>query len=141
VTYRTRLITIRYIQNIIPISSANNGWSEAHFGRKVQITPGSGQYAFVNLRGGRRGIAMSHQTACKLVARIRERTGAEFTVHMLRHTHATDLVRRGVPIEVVARLLTHRSSVTASQIYIHLEAGDIRDALNRAGVWNDGDAR
>lgn len=65
----------------------------------------------------------------------------EFTAHMLRHTHATDLIRRGVPIEVVARLLTHRSSTTTSQVYIHLEAGDIRDALNRAGVWNDGDAR
>ena len=84
---------------------------------------------------------MSYPTVCKLVTRIRKRTGVEFTAHMLRHTHATDLIRRGVPIEVVARLLTHRSSTTTSQVYIHLEAGDIRDALNRAGVWNDGDAR
>ena len=29
---------------------------------------------------------------------------------MLRHTHATGLIRNGVPIEVAARLLTHRSS-------------------------------
>ena len=98
-------------------------------------------YVFVNLWGGRRGIPMSYPTVCKLVTRIRERTGVEFTAHMLRHTHATDLIRRGVPIEVVARLLTHRSSTTTSQVYIHLEAGDIRDALSRAGVWNDGDAR
>ena len=69
-------------------------------------------YVFVNLWGGRRGIPMSYPTVDKLVARIRARTGVEFTVHMLRHTHATDMVgtllstgfRRGVPIEVVAKL-------------------------------------
>ena len=42
---------------------------------------------------------------------------------MLRHTHATELIRSGVAIEVVARLLTHRSSTTTSQIYIHLDVG------------------
>ena len=55
--------------------------------------------------------------------------------------HATDMVRRGVPIEVVAKLLTHRSSTTTSQTYVHLKAADIRDALDRVGVWNDEAAR
>ena len=54
---------------------------------------------------------------------------------MLRHTHATDLIRAGVPIEVVARLLTHRSSTTTSSTYVHLDAADIRAALARAGVF------
>jgi integrase/recombinase XerD len=99
-------------------------------------------YVFVNLWSGRRGSSMSYPTVDKLVARIRSRTGVEFTAHMLRHTHATDLVRRGVPIEVVARLLTHRSSRTTSETYIHLDASDIRRALQAAGVWGDeGDAR
>ena len=47
------------------------------------------------------------------------------------------MVRRGVPIEVVARLLTHRSSTTTSQAYVHLGAADIREALRRAGVWQE----
>jgi integrase len=94
-------------------------------------------YVFVNLWGGRLGSPMSYPTVDKLVARIRSRTGVEFTAHMLRHTHATDLVRRGVPIEVVARLLTHRSSRTTSETYIHLEVTDIRQALYAAGVWSD----
>jgi integrase/recombinase XerD len=55
---------------------------------------------------------------------------------MLRHTHATELIRSGVAIDVVARLLTHRSSTTTSQIYIHLDVADVRQALQRAGVWN-----
>jgi integrase len=94
-------------------------------------------YVFVNLWGGRRGSPMSYPTVDKLVARIRSRTGIEFTPHMLRHTHATDLVRRGVPIEVVARLLTHRTSRTTSETYIHLDVADIRRALLAAGVWSD----
>ena len=94
-------------------------------------------YVFVNLWGGRRGAPMSYPTVDKLVGRIRARTGVEFTAHMLRHTHATDLVRRGVPIEIVAQLLTHRSSRTTSETYIHLETTDIRRALQAAGVWGD----
>ena len=44
-------------------------------------------------------------------------------------------------IEVVARLLTHRSSTTTSQVYVHLGAADIREALTRAGVWREEEAR
>jgi integrase/recombinase XerD len=95
---------------------------------------------FVNLWGGRRGRPLTYATVDKLIARIRSGTGIEFSAHMLRHTHATDLVRRGVPIEVVARLLTHRSSRTTSETYVHLETVDIRRALHAAGVWHDDEA-
>ena len=93
-------------------------------------------YVFVNLWGGRLGRPLYYSTVRQMIARIEDRTGIAFTAHMLRHTHATDLIRRGVPIEVVARLLTHRSSTTTSQTYVHLDAVDIREALTRAGVWD-----
>jgi integrase len=83
---------------------------------------------------------MTYTTVHKLIGRIAARTGVGFTAHALRHSHATDMIRRGVPIEVVARLLTHRSSTTTSQTYVHLDAADIRQALRRAGVWQE-DAR
>ena len=91
-------------------------------------------YVFVNLFGGRIGQPLCYPTVHRLAARISARTGIAFTVHMLRHTHATELIRRGVPIEVVARLLTHRSSTTTSQTYIHLDSADVREALIRARV-------
>ncbi len=94
-------------------------------------------YVFVNLWGGRVGHPLCYATVHKLIARISASTGVEFTAHMLRHTHATDLIRRGVPIEIVARLLTHRSSTTTSQTYIHLDVTDVRDALTKAGVWDE----
>lgn len=93
-------------------------------------------YVFVNLWGGRLGAPLTYSAVDKMVARIRAATGVEFTLHMLRHTHATEMIRSGVAIDVVARLLTHRSSVTTSQIYVHLDVEDVREALHRAGVWD-----
>jgi integrase len=92
-------------------------------------------YVFVNLWAGRIGAPMTYAAVHELVVRIEERTGIAFTLHMLRHTHATELIRSGVAIEVVARLLTHSSSTTTSRIYVHLDAADVREALHRAGVW------
>ncbi|MCU1488769.1 MAG: integrase [Acidimicrobiaceae bacterium] len=92
-------------------------------------------YVFVNLWSGRIGAPMTYAAVHQLVGRIRARSGVDFTLHMLRHTHATELIRSGVAIEVVARLLTHRSSTTTSQTYVHLDPADVREALQRAGVW------
>jgi len=94
-------------------------------------------YVFVNLWGGRIGSPLTYSAVEKLIAQIRSRTGITFTLHMLRHTHATELIRSGVAIEVVARLLTHSSSTTTSQIYVHLNIADIRAALQEAGVWGE----
>jgi len=92
-------------------------------------------YVFVNLWAGRIGAPLTYPAVHEMVAGIRSRTGIEFTVHMLRHTHATELIRSGVAMEVVARLLTHRSSTTTSQTYVHLDVTDVRHELQRAGVW------
>jgi len=72
-------------------------------------------YVFVNLFGGQVGGAMTYPAVHQLIGRIAARTGIGFTAHTLRHSHATGMVRRGVPIEVVARLLTHRSPATTAR--------------------------
>src|SRR5262249_50850684 len=69
-------------------------------------------YVFVNLFGGDVGRALTYSAVHQLIGRIAARTGIGFTAHTLRHSHATDMVRQGVPVEVVARLLTHRSPAT-----------------------------
>jgi integrase/recombinase XerD len=43
------------------------------------------------------------------------------------------MVRAGLSIEVVARLLTHRSSTVTSQTYVHLGLDDLRAELVRVG--------
>lgn len=92
-------------------------------------------YVFVNLWAGRIGAPMTYAAVHEMVGRVRAKSGVDFTLHMLRHTHATELIRSGVAIEVVARLLTHSSTTTTSQTYVHLDVADVRAALERAG-WD-----
>jgi integrase len=91
-------------------------------------------YVFVNLFRGHIGDPLTYRSIDQLTRRIAARTGIAFTPHVLRHSHASDMVRHGVPIEVVAKLLTHRSSTTTSATYVHLDVADIRAALVKAGV-------
>ena len=58
----------------------------------------------------------------------------EFTPHTLRHSRATELIRAGVPIEIVSKLLTHRSVATTCDAYAHLDVGDLRAEMVRAGA-------
>lgn len=94
-------------------------------------------YVFVNLWSDPVGRPLRYQAVAKLVERLRQRTGVFFTPHMLRHTRATDLIRAGVPIEVVSKMLTHRSVATTSETYVHLSVEDVRGELVRLGVWED----
>ncbi len=50
----------------------------------------------------------------------RARLPREFVFHGLRHTYASDLVRQGVPLSVVARQLGHTDTRTVSATYGHL---------------------
>jgi integrase len=95
-------------------------------------------YVFVNLWAEPWGQPLTYNAVNQLVRRLRSRTGISFTAHMFRHSAATEMVRAGVPIEVVRRLLTHRSSATTSAVYVHLLADDLRAALP-AGGYHPGD--
>ncbi|MGH3573354.1 MAG: tyrosine-type recombinase/integrase [Pseudonocardiaceae bacterium] len=94
-------------------------------------------YVFVNLWSAPLGAPLRYQAVHQLVGRLRARTGIDFTLHMLRHTHATELLRHGVSVDVVSRLLTHRLSTTTSQTYGHLDVEDLRAELVRVGAWQE----
>ena len=90
-------------------------------------------YVFVNLWGEPRGHPLSYTAVYDLVKRLRGRTGVDFDPHWCRHSYATGLLRAGVPVEVVSKLLGHASVTTTTQIYGHLTVEDTRTALDRAG--------
>jgi site-specific recombinase XerD len=69
-----------------------------------------------------------------LVNRLPARTGIDFSLHVLRHSAASEWVRSGVPIEVVSKLLTHASVMTTSGTYVHLGVEDLRKELVKAGL-------
>jgi integrase/recombinase XerD len=54
-----------------------------------------------------------------------------FVFHGLRHTYASDLIRHGVPLEVVARQFGHSGSDTVSKTYGHLAEQFREDLIRR----------
>ena len=88
---------------------------------------------------GHVGCCKPDATIYDLVCRIRERTGIAFGPHSFRHTYATELLRRKVPVEVVQHLLGHASIATTSDAYAHLKVEDTRRALVAAGWLADRD--
>ena len=62
-----------------------------------------------------------------------------FGPHTFRHSYATELLRRKVPVEVVSHLLGHTSIATTSDTYAHLKVQDTRRALVAAGWLADRD--
>jgi hypothetical protein len=51
--------------------------------------------------------------------------------HDLRHTTATLLLKAGVPIATVQRILRHTDPAITSEIYGHLDVEDMRTGVNR----------
>ncbi len=49
--------------------------------------------------------------------------------HVLRHSFATHLLKKGIPLEKVQRLLRHKS-ITSTQIYLHIVKEDLKDAYS-----------
>ena len=96
-------------------------------------------YVFVNLWSAPIGYPLTYASVYDLVCRLRERTGIMFGPHTFRHSYATELLRRKVPVEVVAHLLGHASIATTSDAYAHLKVEDTRRALVAAGWLADRD--
>jgi integrase len=93
-------------------------------------------YVFVNLFAGPRGHAWSYPAAYDLVLRLRAKTGIDFDPHWFRHSAATRMLRDGVPVEVVSKVLGHSSVAITSAVYGHLTAEDARKALEAAGWFS-----
>src|SRR6266851_4375062 len=89
-------------------------------------------FVFVNLWDGEIGRPMSYAAVRSLVKRLAKKTAIPFTPHMLRHTRATSWIKDDhLALPVVSRLLTHASIQTTNDIYLHLTADDLREALAR----------
>jgi len=57
----------------------------------------------------------------------------EIRLHDLRHTHATLLLAKGVPVKVVSERLGHASATITLQVYAHVMPGNQRDAAELFG--------
>jgi len=80
----------------------------------------------------------SHYSPDRVGARIVElmrKVGLEgVSMHSLRHSHASALLSKGVPIAVVSERLGHADQNITLSIYSHALPADTRAA---ARIWND----
>ena len=56
------------------------------------------------------------------------------SLHSLRHSHASELLSKGVPLQVVTDRLGHQDSNIPLSIYSHAMPADTNAA---AKIWND----
>lgn len=85
-------------------------------------------YVFVNLWDGRIGTPMSYNAVMDLFRRLKRKTGIAIPVHphMLRHTHATELIQSGMEMACVQKRLNHASIQTTMDTYVHLTNEDMK---------------
>jgi integrase len=57
--------------------------------------------------------------------------GRKLDIHALRHSAATRFARAGVPLQKAQKILGHSDPALTAQIYSHLEAEDLREAIGR----------
>jgi integrase/recombinase XerD len=60
--------------------------------------------------------------------KVSKAMGRRVTPHMCRHSYATMLVNRGIPLNQIQQLLGHASLAT-TQIYLHASGRELREAV------------
>jgi site-specific recombinase XerD len=87
---------------------------------------------FVNLKAPRRGSPMTAMGLREIFRYHRTRSGIEKgNPHRLRHTFATDMVREGMSLAVLKRLMGH-TSIEMTLRYVNFSAEDVRAEFDRA---------
>lgn len=66
----------------------------------------------------------------KALERISERTGVDFSPHVLRHTAGVWMAKADVPIQKIAQYLGHTSSKVTEKVYARYSPSFMRDAAD-----------
>ncbi|MDZ7660451.1 tyrosine-type recombinase/integrase [Fodinibius sp.] len=116
------------LERVIPIREPLKPWLVQW--HKDQGEPKDG-YVFPSSTGLNRFHGMtagSLSRSFKKFVRLAENVPNTITLHGLRHSCTTDLLRKGVPIHIVQKIMGH-SSIDVIQIYEHLDESDLKNAV------------
>ena len=104
---------------------------KAHRKRQIQERMAIGEcwtdtgYVFVR----ENGLPIDVHTPTHLFRKLSKEAGlAPIRLHDLRHLHATELLRLGIPLHVVAHRLGHRDAMVTATIYAHVTDEQIETA-------------
>jgi len=84
-------------------------------------------YVFVNLWEGKIGSPLTYSNVMALFTRLKRKTAIAITPHHLRHSHATDLIREGMPMAYVQKRLGHSNIQTTINTYVHVTREDMKE--------------
>lgn len=97
-----------------------------HVRNHQKIQSGSEDYIFLN----RRGRPLTRVMIFTIIKQLAQASGISKNIspHTFRHSFATHLVEGGANLRAVQEMLGHES-ITTTEIYTHLDAAYIRDAI------------
>ncbi|MEC4815923.1 MAG: tyrosine-type recombinase/integrase [Scytonema sp. PMC 1069.18] len=88
-------------------------------------------YVFVNCWDGETGKPMSYGAVNGLFKRLAKNAHIDASPHLLRHTHATELIRAGWDMAHVQKRLGHTSIQTTINTYVHLTDDDLQQEYQK----------
>ena len=77
------------------------------------------------------GTPLTYSAVDSLFRRLRKKTDIYVTPHLLRHTHATNLIRGGWDMSYVQKRLGHSNIQTTMNTYVHLTNEDLSEEYNK----------
>lgn len=116
-------------ERVVPYGTELRDMISTYIKRRVELLPGETETFFVRPDGQ----PLYYQLVRRLV---HERLDASSNAprrspHVLRHSFATDMLTNGADISAVQQLLGH-SSLATTQIYTHLNMGEIKNQYQKA---------
>ncbi len=94
-------------------------------------------FVFENTNGG----AISYNRIFQMWKHICKITGINKNIHTFRHTCATHLLERGVPIQEVSRILGHADSSVTLRMYVHALPGYNQRIIEMLREDHEGDRK
>ena len=90
-------------------------------------------YVFVSLctRQVEPGTPLKYSAVDSLFRRLSHKTGIHATAHLLRHSHATNLIRAGWDMSYVQKRLGHTDIQTTVNTYVHLLDDDLKEEYQK----------
>lgn len=85
-------------------------------------------FVFVAIKApgkGKIGNPLTYKSVDSLFRRLFKKTGIKANAHLLRHTHATELIRAGWDMSYIQKRLGHADIQTTVNTYIHLTNDDL----------------
>src|SRR5258708_27170892 len=99
-------------------------------GRRYGVGPQTGRTCPEFFCSAESNKGMSETTLIRLVRSVRDAAQVPFTIHALRHSFVTELVRSGARIQNVSALAGH-TRITTTEMYFRAYDPDNRDAVRR----------